>query len=62
MNLQLVAFQVLRSLPRQLLIVMQKKSEILRKFLGTISGIIRWDPSVSKTNRLHVDIFRIFYT
>ena len=26
-----------------------------------VLGIIGWDPSVSKSNRLHVDIFRLFF-
>ena len=29
--------------------------------MGRILGIIDQDPSVSKTNQLHVDIFQVFY-
>ena len=29
--------------------------------LGRILGIVGWDPSDSKSNRLHVDIFRFFF-
>ena len=33
------------------------EEQIQHHYLRTILGIINWDPSVSKSNRLHVDIF-----
>ena len=29
--------------------------------MGEILDIIGWDPSVCKSNRLHVDILRVFF-
>ena len=35
---------------------------INEQYLKRILDIIGWDPSVSKSNRLHVDIFQFFFT